>query len=351
MDRGYTGHEHLLSVGLVHMNGRLYDPVLHRFLMPDDYVQDPYSTLSYNRYSYVLNNPLMYVDPSGEQYAREGKERPNQEPITFTPEQQRNISDTIEGWLDEITSAQYGRWFKGAIGKPVEKWVNKHIVNPIKNLFGGRSQRAPAPVVHMLDVPGNMSAAVPTNLSIFGPTGAGGISTSGSGLGISGADVADTVLDFVPIAGGVKDIYKGINEGNGWMVALGAGSIVLDVFTLGGSSLVKGGIKTGIKVGARSVASSAAKTSTKLLNQFNSAESLIQGAGSLAKVKAGMQGFVKGDGASIFKAISQGGTRQANGTILMQDGTTLFNHFSTKTGIYTIDINKAGSVFKIRVGQ
>jgi hypothetical protein len=93
----------------------------------------------------------------------------------------------------------------------------------------------------------------------------------------------------------------------------------------------------------------AAKGGTKLLNQFYSAESLIQGAGNLTKVKAGMQGFVKGDGASIFKAISQGGTRQANGTVLMQDGTTLFNHFSTKTGVYTIDINKAGQIYKIRV--
>ncbi|QLG44895.1 putative toxin [Costertonia aggregata] len=64
--RGYTGHEHLHDVGLVHMNGRLYDPALHRFLMPDNYVQNPHSTLSYNRYGYVWNNPLMYTDPSGE---------------------------------------------------------------------------------------------------------------------------------------------------------------------------------------------------------------------------------------------------------------------------------------------
>ena len=40
LDRGYTGHEHLLSVGLINMNARLYDPVLHRFLQPDNYVQD-----------------------------------------------------------------------------------------------------------------------------------------------------------------------------------------------------------------------------------------------------------------------------------------------------------------------
>ena len=41
LDRGFTGHEHLQTVGLIHMNGRLYDPALHRFLQPDNYVQDP----------------------------------------------------------------------------------------------------------------------------------------------------------------------------------------------------------------------------------------------------------------------------------------------------------------------
>jgi RHS repeat-associated protein len=66
LDRGYTGHEHLQSVGLIHMNGRLYDPKLHRFLQPDNNIQDPYNTQNYNRYGYVLNNPLKYTDPSGE---------------------------------------------------------------------------------------------------------------------------------------------------------------------------------------------------------------------------------------------------------------------------------------------
>ena len=66
IERGYTGHEHLKTVGLIHMNGRLYDPVLRRFLSPDNYVQDPYNTQNYNRFGYVWNNPLLYVDPSGE---------------------------------------------------------------------------------------------------------------------------------------------------------------------------------------------------------------------------------------------------------------------------------------------
>lgn len=68
LDRGYTGHEHLQSVGLINMNGRLYNPKLHRFLQPDNYVQDASNTQNYNRYSYVLNNPLKYTDPSGEKW-------------------------------------------------------------------------------------------------------------------------------------------------------------------------------------------------------------------------------------------------------------------------------------------
>lgn len=64
--RGFTGHEHLDELGLVHMNGRLYDPLIARFVSPDPHIQDPDLHQGYNRYSYVLNNPLRYTDPSGE---------------------------------------------------------------------------------------------------------------------------------------------------------------------------------------------------------------------------------------------------------------------------------------------
>ncbi|MDO9154107.1 MAG: RHS repeat-associated core domain-containing protein [Paludibacter sp.] len=73
-DRGYTGHEHLSPFGddtnggfcLINMNGRIYDPVLARFLSPDPYMQAPNFTQSFNRYAYCFNNPLIYTDPSGE---------------------------------------------------------------------------------------------------------------------------------------------------------------------------------------------------------------------------------------------------------------------------------------------
>ena len=63
--RGFTGHEQLDEVGLIHMNGRVYDPKLGRFLQADPFIQAAGNTQSFNRYSYVLNNPLNAVDPSG----------------------------------------------------------------------------------------------------------------------------------------------------------------------------------------------------------------------------------------------------------------------------------------------
>ena len=64
-DRGYTGYEHLDAFSLINMNGRVYDPWLGRMLSPDPIVQEPGNSQNYNSYSYVLNNPLKYTDPSG----------------------------------------------------------------------------------------------------------------------------------------------------------------------------------------------------------------------------------------------------------------------------------------------
>ena len=65
-DRGFTGHEHIDEIGLINMNGRMYEPNLGRFISVDPYVQEPANSQNYNRYSYCLNNPLKYTDPTGE---------------------------------------------------------------------------------------------------------------------------------------------------------------------------------------------------------------------------------------------------------------------------------------------
>ncbi len=62
---GFTGHEHVDGIGLIHMNGRIYDPAIGRFIQADSMIDA--GTQGLNRYSYVLNNPLSLTDPSGHQ--------------------------------------------------------------------------------------------------------------------------------------------------------------------------------------------------------------------------------------------------------------------------------------------
>jgi RHS repeat-associated protein len=62
---GFTQHEHLDGLGLIHMNGRVYDYALGRFLGVDPFIQFPSNSQSLNPYSYILNNPLAGTDPTG----------------------------------------------------------------------------------------------------------------------------------------------------------------------------------------------------------------------------------------------------------------------------------------------
>ncbi|WP_179957788.1 FG-GAP-like repeat-containing protein [Exilibacterium tricleocarpae] len=64
-NKGYTGHENVQEVNLIHMNGRMYDATLARFISADVIIQEPRASQSYNRYSYVWNNPMKYTDPTG----------------------------------------------------------------------------------------------------------------------------------------------------------------------------------------------------------------------------------------------------------------------------------------------
>ena len=101
--RGYTGHEHLDAFNLINMNGRVYDPLLARFLSSDNVIQAPDFTQSYNRFSYCLNNPLLYTDPTGNSF--------------------------IFGWLPEIVDFVSTAFFKGGLD-PTSKsarnaaWMN-----------------------------------------------------------------------------------------------------------------------------------------------------------------------------------------------------------------------------------
>ena len=63
--RGFTGHEHLDDLGLIHMNGRVYDPAIGRFISADPVAAGIATSQTLNRYTYVGNNPLSFTDPNG----------------------------------------------------------------------------------------------------------------------------------------------------------------------------------------------------------------------------------------------------------------------------------------------
>ncbi|HRO23364.1 MAG TPA: RHS repeat-associated core domain-containing protein [Promineifilum sp.] len=58
-------HSDANNLGLIYMNARYYMPEIGRFISPDTIVPEPGNPQSYNRYAYVQNSPVNYIDPTG----------------------------------------------------------------------------------------------------------------------------------------------------------------------------------------------------------------------------------------------------------------------------------------------
>jgi len=107
INRGYTGHEHLDVFGVINMNGRIYDPHTAMFYSPDPFVQTAGDWKNYNRYSYCMNNPTRYTDPSGYKYY-------NKESVWFAEfagnwmnQATSGSSSTLKYWSDHQGSISY----------------------------------------------------------------------------------------------------------------------------------------------------------------------------------------------------------------------------------------------------
>jgi RHS repeat-associated protein len=97
--QGYTFQTQLgLWMGLNHMNGRVQDAITGRFLSPDHSVQDEQNPQDYNNYTYALNNPLTYTDPTGFEFCNEDECPP------LTPDMAEvDVSATFGGgWGSQI---------------------------------------------------------------------------------------------------------------------------------------------------------------------------------------------------------------------------------------------------------
>ncbi|AUX47305.1 uncharacterized protein SOCE26_088230 [Sorangium cellulosum] len=168
--QGFTGHEADDELGLVNMRGRMYDPAIGRFLTPDPLVANPLFGQSFNPYSYVLNNPLAYVDPSGFEPVYE---RPPVDPeYAKDPEVQRILASgclglecahpfyhQVEGPREHVEGSR-GAAEVGVVAPPVDV-----------NIYGTSSGYVPEP------------AASTPDRSTFGHVVGNGLLGVGEGLG------------------------------------------------------------------------------------------------------------------------------------------------------------------------
>ena len=124
-DKKFTG-QRLDGTGLYYYNARYYDPAIGRFISADSIVPNPADPQSLNRYSYCLNNPLRYIDPSGHAPWDWGKEN-IVDPVVET------VTETAEDIGNAFTS--FGATL---LGNPRSQLSN----DPIERMTGGRGSAA-----------------------------------------------------------------------------------------------------------------------------------------------------------------------------------------------------------------
>ena len=381
LNRGYTGHEHFMGVALLHMNGRMYDATLGRFLSPDNFIQAPFSTQSFNRYGYVWNNPLKFTDHSGEFIIA------------------AIIIGAAVGAYFGGVQANGGSWnpfkWNWSSGATWSGVLLGAVIGGVSGVAGGAAAAALTPMITTASgfiggaisgfiagaVGGAISGAFMSQLpggngdfwggalkgSLMGAVGGavlggtiGGIKSASNGKSFwTGRDLAPKVVPTRPTAKTISSLKARSIHDVAPKNELSTQK--LDLRTPAGSQKpITGKFKNiGGLDGRKSFNFRAEPVNSRVaagvgkqsLNQFNSTESLIKGAGKLSPVKGGFQGFVKGDGASIFKNLTQGAKPLPNGRFLLSDGTNIGKHFSSNTGAFTINMNRGGKLFKIRINQ
>ncbi|AQT60991.1 FG-GAP-like repeat-containing protein [Cellvibrio sp. PSBB023] len=202
--RGFTGHEQLAEVGLIHMNGRVYDGALGRFIQADPIIQDPMRVQSLNRYSYVWNNPLNATDPSGFKCvgSQTGEEECTQtkedkvEEVEVTGKKEERARSVVT--LTFVSGTTSGNSFSGYAfsGQGYTAFVSEDIV---KKYSGGDLKN-----ITQKDMDKMLAGAAANNsLAVF----------------------SDAALDALGDVGGIENL-----EGNPF---LGAVAVVAEQFTMG----------------------------------------------------------------------------------------------------------------------
>ncbi|MFC4749756.1 RHS repeat-associated core domain-containing protein [Flavobacterium branchiicola] len=119
------------------MNARLYDPMLRRFLQVDNYIQDVTNTQNYNQYGYVYNNPLLYIDPSGNATQGGGGDCVDCGWGAVIGNGIKTIADNWDNW-------RIKEWAnKNINGDKISEWWKSKI--SFNNIFGRHKSSGPPP--------------------------------------------------------------------------------------------------------------------------------------------------------------------------------------------------------------
>jgi len=110
-DRRFTGQREESELGLYDYNARFYDPLLGRFISADTIVLSPQNPQSLNRYSYALNSPLRYTDPSGHKACLDTDCTQSENTVAFMKEPQRGPSPYFARLPLNPTNKATSQWF------------------------------------------------------------------------------------------------------------------------------------------------------------------------------------------------------------------------------------------------
>jgi RHS repeat-associated protein len=181
MTRDFTGHEYDDELGLVNMKGRLYDPVVGRFTAADPMIKNPANGQSWNRYSYVLNSPLKFTDPTGYQQQPAPPPPPPPPPIPTCPPMPAGTSAEHQAQWDEVWRKIHSPHAKDPTY--VEKEQTESSKTTAEQEDGGTNPGTPEPKVSgpLAGFKGSHGgdSRNPGGPGSSGPQGAGGAGGSG----------------------------------------------------------------------------------------------------------------------------------------------------------------------------
>ncbi|MGB5102218.1 MAG: RHS repeat-associated core domain-containing protein, partial [Steroidobacteraceae bacterium] len=223
-DRGYTGHEHIDHVGLVNMNGRIYDAEIGRFLSADPTTQFPESTQGWNRYSYCGNNPLSYTDPSGFSFWKSILKVVGIVMSVFAPQftmlwQQMlwsfasgylSSGGNLQGGLMAMAFVGLGRWSAGLnpAGAPAGTLGGTPGINPTGGFsFTAAEAAEVAGTTAERSMTDKIAEVVYRSIRAFSPNDAGSRTNSSSRVNAQASDTATTSISYATAS---PDVWPGL---------------------------------------------------------------------------------------------------------------------------------------------